>query len=92
MSENNVRVLKVAKHTHSDYALRDRGTCQEWTYRLFEPITLSLIEEFVRHFVSTSISVSAMTLYLIIFKRSGDFLFSYVVILKHGCRSLWSIT
>ena len=68
-----MRVLKVAKHICSDIALRDRGNCQESTPRVFEPITLSLIEEFLWHFVSTSISVSCESIYNC-FERSGYFL------------------
>ena len=85
-----MRVLKVAKHICSDIALRDRGNCQESTPRVFEPITLSLIEEFLWHFVSTSISVSCESIYNC-FERSGYFLSFCVASMSNIALTPWAL-
>ena len=85
-----MRVLKVAKHIYSDNALRDRGNCQEPTHRLSESITLSLIEEFLGHFVPTSISVSYESIYNG-FERSGYFLSFYVASMSNIVLTPWAL-
>ena len=89
-SENKMRVLKAAKHIYSDNALRDRGNCQEPTHRLSESITLSLIEEFLGHFVPTSISVSYESIYNG-FERSGCFLSFYVASMSNIALTPWAL-
>ena len=89
-SENKMRVLKVAKHIYSDNALRDRGNCQEPTHRLSESITLSLIEEFLGHFVPTSISVSYESIYNG-FERSGYFLSFCVASMSNIVLTPWAL-
>ena len=84
-----MRVLKVAKHIYFDIALRDGGNCRESTHRLFEPITLSLIEEVLWYFVSASISISYESIYSC-FERSGYFLSFCVASMNNIALTPWA--